>query len=181
MGGIEMIKARVATAWLDGCSGCHMSLFDMDELLLDLADKIELVYSPLVDTKEFPESVDVAILEGAVGNEDNLHILRTVRERSKLLVSLGDCAVTGNITTLRNPFEVRDVLDRAYIENASLKPQIPTEGVPALMKRAEPLHNHVHVDVFVPGCPPSADNIFFTIGEILEGRIPDLGARTRFG
>ncbi|MBI4734221.1 MAG: NADP oxidoreductase [Rubrobacteridae bacterium] len=176
-----MAKARVATAWLDGCSGCHMSLLDIDELLIDLAGKIELVYSPLVDAKEIPEGIDVAIIEGAVGNEDNLHVLKTMRERSKLLVSLGDCAVTGNITTMRNPYKVKDIMERSYIENAPLKQQIPTEGLPALLKKAEPLHDHVHIDVFVPGCPPAADNILFVISEILEGRVPDLGARAKFG
>jgi NAD-reducing hydrogenase small subunit len=176
-----MAKARVATAWLDGCSGCHMSLLDIDELIIDLAGKIQFVYSPLVDAKEIPEGIDVAIIEGAVGNEDNLHILKTLRERSKLLVALGDCAVTGNITTMRNPFKVKDVLERSYIENAPLKPQIPTEDLPALLKKAEPLHDHVKIDIFVPGCPPAADNIFFVISELLEGRIPDLGARAKFG
>ena len=106
-----MSKARVATLWLDGCSGCHMSLLDMDERLLDLAGKIDVVFSPLVDQKEFPENVDVALVEGAVSSDEDLEKIRKVRARSRLLVSLGDCAVTANIPSMRNPFKVQDVLN----------------------------------------------------------------------
>jgi NAD-reducing hydrogenase small subunit len=62
-------KVRVATVWLSGCSGCHMSFLDQDERLVDLAKKISLVYSPIVDIKEFPQNVAVTLIEGAVANE----------------------------------------------------------------------------------------------------------------
>ncbi len=176
-----MSKVRVATLWLDGCSGCHMSLLDMDERLLELAAKIEVVYSPLVDRKEFPENVDVALVEGAVSSDEDLEKIRKVRERSRLLVSLGDCAVTANIPSMRNPFKVKDVLNRAYVENATLSPGAPTASVPTLLAQARPIHEFVKVDVFVPGCPPSADTIFFVLSSLLEGKTPDLSAKTRFG
>ena len=108
------MKARIATVWLDGCSGCHMSLLDMDQRLLELADKIELVYSPLVDAKEFPENVDVTLVEGSISNEENLEQIRRIRERTKILVSLGDCAVTGNVPSMRNAFSEDQVLQSAY-------------------------------------------------------------------
>jgi NAD-reducing hydrogenase small subunit len=92
-----MSKARIATVWLDGCSGCHMSFLDMDERLLDIAASADLVYSPLVDAKEFPENVDVTLVEGAVSSEEDLHKIKHIRERTKILVSLGDCAVTANV------------------------------------------------------------------------------------
>src|SRR5690349_2758055 len=101
-----MTKVRVATVWLDGCSGCHMSFLDIDERVIDLADKIELVYSPLVDLKEFPENVDVALVEGAVSSDEDLHKAQIIRARSKIVVSLGDCAVTSNVPSMRNPFGV---------------------------------------------------------------------------
>lgn len=176
-----MSKARVATLWLDGCSGCHMSLLDMDERLLELAGKIEVVFSPLVDQKEFPENVDVALVEGAVSSDEDLEKILKVRVRSRLLVSLGDCAVTANIPSMRNPFKVADVLNRAYVENATLNAGAPREGVPILRPKARPIHEFVNVDVFVPGCPPSADTIYFVLAEILEGRTPDLSTKTRFG
>ncbi|MFO7682114.1 MAG: NADP oxidoreductase [Chloroflexota bacterium] len=174
-------KAKLATVWLDGCSGCHMSFLDIDERILAIAEKADLVYSPLVDNKDFPEMADVTLIEGAVSSEEDLHKIKKVRAHTKILVSLGDCAVTANVPGMRNPFKVEDVLHRAYIENASLNRQIPVEVIPALLKTSIPVHQVVDVDVFVPGCPPHADTIFFVLSELLEGRIPDLTGKTRFG
>jgi NAD-reducing hydrogenase small subunit len=171
----------MATVWLDGCSGCHMSFLDMDERLLALAESVELVYSPLVDAKIFPEGVDLTLVEGAVSSEEDLHKIRMVRERTKTLVSLGDCAITANVPGMRNPFPVKSVYDRAYIENVTLEPQVPDRVVPRLLARARPIHEFVTVDVFVPGCPPSADTIFYFVSELLAGRQPSISARTRFG
>jgi NAD-reducing hydrogenase small subunit len=91
-----MSKARIATVWMDGCSGCHMSLLDIDEKLLDIAEKIDLVWSPLVDIKEFPDNVDVALVEGAISSEEDVERIHNVRSKTKILVALGDCAVTGD-------------------------------------------------------------------------------------
>jgi len=160
-------KLRLATVWLDGCSGCHMSFLDLDERLIAVADKADLVYSPLVDQKEYPPDVDIALVEGAVSSEDDLHKIQIIRQRTRTLVSLGDCAVTANVPSMRNQFPLQMSLDRAYKENVTLNPGTPTEVVP--------------VDVFIPGCPPSADTIFYAVCELLEGRSPDLSALTRFG
>ncbi len=176
-----MSKARVATLWLDGCSGCHMSILDLDERLLELAGKMDLVFSPLVDIKEFPENVDVTLVEGAVSNEEDLEKIQKVRARSRLLVSLGDCAVTANVPSMRNPFSAQAVLDRAYVENATLNPGAPREVVPPLLPQARPIHEFVKVDMFVPGCPPSADTIYTVLTEILAGRTPKMSTLTRFG
>ena len=121
-------KVRLATVWLDGCSGCHMSLLDIDERLIDLAQLVDVVWGPLVDAKEFPENVDVTLVEGAVSSEEDLHRIRLVRARTKILVSLGDCAVTGNVPAMRNQFGADAVLKRAYLENATLDAQIPRAG-----------------------------------------------------
>ena len=176
-----MGKARVATVWMDGCSGCHMSFLDMDERLLELADKMELVYSPLVDIKKFPENVDVTIVEGAVSSEDDLKKAKLIRARSKILVALGDCAVTSNVPGMRNQFGPKAVLARAYLENASINPLVPSVDVPALLPQSRPLHEFVAVDVFVPGCPPSADLIHHAVAELLAGRMPVLDGSARFG
>ena len=177
-------KPRIATAWLGGCSGCHMSFVDMDERLIDLAPLIDLVYSPIMDVKEFPRDVDATLVEGAVANDENLHQLKLIRERTKVLVSFGDCAVTGNVTAMRNPLRRAEaVLKRAYIENVDINPRRPADPgiVPVLLDRVRPVHEVVPVDVFLPGCPPSADLIHFVLTELVAGRIPDLKDRLKYG
>jgi NAD-reducing hydrogenase small subunit len=174
-------KPKLATVWLDGCSGCHMSFLDMDERLLELADRVELVYGCLVDAKEFPEGVDITLVEGAVSSEDDLRKIRLVRERTRTLVSLGDCAVTSNVPGMRNPFGPRPALDRAYLENATLHEQVPSEGVPALLAESLPVHAWVPVDVFLTGCPPSADRIFEMIVGLLNGEVVEAARVSRFG
>jgi NAD-reducing hydrogenase small subunit len=174
-------KIRLATVWLDGCSGCHMSLLDMDERLLDIADRIELVSSPLMDVKGFPENIDLTIIEGAITNEEDLHKVLGFRKNTKLLLALGDCAVTSNVPGMRNAFSVDELRTRAYIENASAQAQMPDAVVPPLLQRTRPLHEVVKVDVYVPGCPPHADIIFYAIAELLEGRMPDPAKMGKFG
>ena len=114
-----MTRPRLATVWLDGCSGCHMSFLDMDERLLELAERVDLVYSPLVDTKEFPEDVDVSLVEGRSAARKTWTRSEVIRERTPILVSFGDCAVTGNVPGMRNPFGAVPLLERAYLENAT--------------------------------------------------------------
>ena len=176
-----MSKIRLATLWLDGCSGCHMSFLDMDQLLLELAEKVELVYSPLVDAKKFPEKVDVTLVEGAISTEEDIHRIKTVRANTRLLVAFGDCAVTANIPSMRNSFGVERVMNSIYTEREVLNPQVPQECLPKLNNKAVPLHEYVNVDLFVPGCPPSADTIHFVLTELIAGRTPDLALLTRFG
>jgi NAD-reducing hydrogenase small subunit len=176
-----MTLPRLASVWLDGCSGCHMSFLDLDERLLELGQRADLVYSPLIDTKEYPEGVDVCLVEGAVSSEEDLHKIKVIRERTRTLVSFGDCAVTANVPGMRNPIGPRPLLERAYLENATDNPSLPSQVVPKLLPLAMPVHRVVEVDVFLPGCPPSADLIWFTVNELLEGRTPDTARSARFG
>jgi len=175
-------KTKLATIWLSGCSGCHMSFLDQDERLIDLAKKVQLVYSPIADIKTFPENVDVTFVEGAVANEEQQSLLKQARARTKILISLGDCAVTGNVTALRNAWSNSDqaVLERAYIENANANQQIPKD-VPKLLKKVYPLHEVVEVDYFIPGCPPAADIINYVLTELLAGRKPNMEGRSKYG
>jgi NAD-reducing hydrogenase small subunit len=182
-----MERLNIATVWLGGCSGCHMSFLDLDEFLIELAGKINLVYSPIMDVKEYPKNVDVCLIEGAICNEDNLEILHTIRVRTKVLVSFGDCAVTGNVPAIRNQLglgNAENVLQRAYIENAQNNPHLPkADGiVPALLKRVMPVHEAVQVEYFLPGCPPPAGRIKALMLQVLGGQTPKLeGAQLKFG
>lgn len=176
-----MSKVTVATVWLDGCSGCHMSLIDMDERLIELADRIEVVYSPLVDRKDYPEWVDVALVEGAISSTEDLEKIKKIRAHTGLLVALGDCAVAANVPAMRNRFPVEDVMARGYFETAAIQEQVPDQFVPSLLPVVRPIHEVVPVDVFVQGCPPSADTIYYVITELLAGREPALTERTRPG
>jgi NAD-reducing hydrogenase small subunit len=176
-----MGKKRIATTWLDGCSGCHMSLLDMDEHLIDIAGQVDIVYGPLVDAKAIPEGIDVVLVEGAVSSDADAEKLLLLRARSAILVSLGDCAVTANVPGMRNRFPLAEVLSRGYEENATLNAQIPRNDLPRLLDQARPLHEFVPVDVFLPGCPPPAGAIVFMLQELLAGRIPDLSDKSRFG
>jgi NAD-reducing hydrogenase small subunit len=182
-----MDRLRVATVWLGGCSGCHMSFLDLDEFLIDLAGLIDLVYSPVIDVKEYPENVDVCLIEGAVCNEDNLEILHTIRARTRVLVAFGDCAVTGNVPAIRNQLGLRNdenVLQRAYVEGAQANPGIPKEPgiVPSLLPRVLPIQEAVHVEYYLPGCPPDAANIKALLTQVLAGTEPKLeGTQIKFG
>lgn len=200
-----MSRARLATVWLAGCSGCHMSLLDLDEALFALADAVDLVYSPFADVKRFPDDVDVVLVEGAVANADNLELLLEVRRRSRTLIAFGDCATHGNVTALRN--ELGDpgaLVAEAYREAAErLMGQFPgvalpvtganaaagevpgaadADVVPALLPRVLAVHEVVPVDAYLPGCPPSARRIQLAVEAVLRGEAPELPlAERRFG
>lgn len=178
-------RPRLATVWLGGCSGCHMSLLDTDEWLFDLAARADIVYGPLSDVKTYPDDVDVCLVEGAVANTDNLEMAHRVRANTTTVVSFGDCAVTGNVTALRNPLGVpADVLRRVYVDSADGTGAIPgSDGmgpdgldiVPALLPRVLPVHQVIDIDVFLTGCPPSADRIRQAIEALLDGApLPDI-------
>jgi len=170
----QTTKPRIATAWLGGCSGCHMSFLDLDERLIELADKIELVYSPIADVKEFPKQVDVTLVEGAVTNDENEEMAHIIRKQSRYVLSFGDCATTGNVTAMRNRFSNEQLINRAYKELADINNGLPTahEVIAQLTEQAIPLHHVIRVDAFLHGCPPTPDEIWFAINELLQGRIP---------
>jgi len=176
-----MRKIKLATVWLDGCSGCHMSLLDLDAALIPIVRKVDIVYGPLVDAPEFPEDVDVTLVEGAISTQEDVDKLQVIRQRTKTLVSLGDCAVTGNVAGLRNTVPVKKLLQRIYVEGADDNPRIPTDGLPQLQKLARPAQDFVKVDYSVPGCPPQSKTIATLLNTLVEGRKPESLSKIKFG
>jgi NAD-reducing hydrogenase small subunit len=176
-----MKKIKLATVWLDGCSGCHMSLLDLDGGLIPIVRKADIVYGPLVDAQEFPEDVDVTLLEGAISTDEDIERLHQIRARSKVLVSLGDCAVTGNIVGMRNVVPVNKLLQRVYVEGADADAAIPRQNLPQLEKQARPAQDFVKVDVCLPGCPPQHKVIAGLLNNLLEGRKLEANQKIKFG
>lgn len=172
-----MSKPKVASDWLAGCAGCHMSLLDMDERIVKIAELVDLRATPITDLKEPDASgVDVGVLEGGVNNTVNEEVAHRMRKRCKVLVALGDCAVFGGVPAMRNFFTIEETLRRAYVETESTDEngRIPDDPELAVQTRVRALHEVVPVDIHVPGCPPNADVIFYVLSELAQGRKPEL-------
>lgn len=172
-----MAKPKVSSDWMAGCAGCHMSLLDMDERIATIIELAELRATPITDLKEPDETgVDVGVLEGGINNTANEEVALRMRSRCKILVALGDCAVFGGVPAMRNFFTIEEALRRAYIETESTDEsgKIPDDPELCIPTKVRALQEVVPVDVFVPGCPPDADTIFFVLSELAQGRMPDL-------
>ena len=164
-------KARVATASLAGCFGCHMSVLDIDERLLELIQVVEFDRTPLTDIKTLGQC-DVGIIEGGVANAENVEVLRGFRQHCKVLVALGACAITGGIPAMRNQFELKDCLAESYVKGVGVdNPMIPDDPeIPRLLDKVRPIQEVVKVDYFLPGCPPPADAIWTFLNDLLAGK-----------
>lgn len=168
-------RPRIATASLAGCFGCHMSVLDIDERILDLMERVEFDRTPLTDVKILGEC-DVGIIEGGVANAENVEVLREFRERCKVLVALGACAINGGIPAMRNQFGLKECLQESYVDGFGVEsPHVPDDPeIPLLLNKVHPIHEVVKVDYFLPGCPPPADAIWTFLNELLSGGPIDL-------
>lgn len=168
-------RVRIATTSLSGCFGCHMSLLDIDERLLRLAELADFDRSPITDIKHCGPC-DIAIVEGSVCNAENVHVLRELRANSRLLVALGACAVNGGLPAQRNHLDVGDCLTRVYAHRSEgMARAVPNDPeLPLLLDKVRPINEVVRVDYFIPGCPPSGDAIWKYLTDLIDGRIPRL-------
>jgi NAD-reducing hydrogenase small subunit len=169
-----MGKSVIATASLAGCFGCHMSLLDIDERILKLFELVEFNKSPIDDIKTITKPVDIGLIEGGCCNSENVDVLRSFRKNSKVLVSVGECAIMGGLPALRNSIPLKECLDEAYLNSPTVAPEdrlIPSdEDLPIILDRVYPCHEIVKIDHFLPGCPPSADLIWEAVTALVEGR-----------
>jgi len=164
-------KPRVATASLCGCFGCHMSLLDIDERILQLVELVSFDRTPLTDIKTIG-NCDLGLIEGGVANAENVEVLREFRRHCKLIVAVGACAVNGGIPAMRNQFTLKECLEESYVGGVGVhNPGIPKDPeIPLLLNQVHPIHEVVKVDYFLPGCPPSADAIWTFLTELLSGQ-----------
>lgn len=172
-----MTKPKISSDWMAGCAGCHMSLLDIDDRIIKIADLADIRATPITDLKEPDASgVDVGILEGGINNTANEDVALRMRSRCKILVALGDCAVFGGVPAMRNFFTLEESLRRAYIdtESTDAESRIPDDPELCRPTKVRALQEVVPVDIFVPGCPPDADVIYFVLSELAQGRMPEL-------
>ena len=168
-------KIRVATISLCGCWGCTLSILDCDERLLGLLDAITITRSSLTDIKRITERCAVGFVEGGVANEENIETLAHFRENCDVLISVGACAVWGGVPSLRNTIPLAEVFREAYAESPTAVPGAPVvipadPELPRLTTKVFPCHEVVHMDYFLPGCPPSGDAVFAVLDDLANGR-----------
>ena len=142
------------TGW-PGVLGAICPFLDIDERIVDLIGLVNLTATPITDLKHpAKEGVVVGILEGAVNNSTGEEVARRMRERSQILIALGDCAVFGGVPTMRNSVGIQDALQRAYVETEStVDGAIPVHQDIAVMQDCRALDQVVPVDIYLPGCP----------------------------
>jgi coenzyme F420-reducing hydrogenase gamma subunit len=170
--GTAASKKVVATVSLAGCFGCHMSMLDIDLGLLDLVELVAFHRSPFTDIKQFTTRCDIGLIEGGCCSDENVDVLRRFRENCAVLVSVGACAINGNLPALRNWMPLEQTLREAYLEGATADDTalIPHhEDLPKILDRVYPCHEVVKIDYFIPGCPPGADHIYKVVQNILFG------------
>ncbi|HOP29625.1 MAG TPA: NADP oxidoreductase [Spirochaetota bacterium] len=171
-----MSKPVVATASLAGCFGCHMSLLDIDDRILQLIDLVEFHKSPVDDIKTFSKMCDIGIIEGGCCNSENVHVLKDFRKNCKILISLGECAIMGGLPAMRNGIPVKECLEEAYLDGPTVDENkngariIPNDDeIPMILDKVYPCHEIVKVDYFIPGCPPRADLIWEALVALVTG------------
>jgi len=169
-----MAKPKVATTSLCGCFGCHMSLLDIDERILQLVELIDFDRSPINDIKRIEGPVAIGLIEGGCANEENVKVLREFREHCKVLVSVGDCAIGGGVPALRNGIPLSACYDEAYLSGPTVwnpSATIPGDAeIPRLLDKVYPAHAVVKIDYHLPGCPPSADALWEALTALLDNR-----------
>jgi NAD-reducing hydrogenase small subunit len=172
-------KVKIATCSLAGCFGCHMSLLDIDERLPALLELVEFDRSPINDIKHLAEHVDLGLIEGGVCNSENVETLREFRAHCKVLVAIGECGITGGLPSMRNGIPLRECLEEAFVRRGGAHQGfIPDdEELPLLLDKVHPAHEVVKIDYSVPGCPPSAEALWYFLTELVAGRDPSLPSR----
>lgn len=180
------MTVKVASEWLNSCSGCEISILDMGERLLDVLQVAEFVHLPaLMDHKYFGQlgdgrhvdipPADVGIISGGLRNTEHVEVAREMRKKCNLIIALGTCATHGGIPTLANSFTNQEIMQRYYGTETTDQPEAhPGEGLPPLLACCMALDEKIKVDIYMPGCPPHPDHIFNALAALVQGGTPQL-------
>lgn len=190
-----MAKLKLAIYWASSCGGCDVALLDVEEKILAIAEAAEILLWPVALDHKYadveklaPASIDVCLFNGAVRNSENQHLAQMLREKSRVMVAFGSCAVSGGIPALANFKDREDILRRVFVETPSTdnseqvmprpRHQVP-EGVlnlPEFFGFVHSLDQVVEVDYYVPGCPPRPQRIWEVVQAIVAGQLPPPGS-----
>lgn len=190
-----MAKPKFAIYWAGSCGGCEIAFLDIREKILDVDKAVDLVFCPcIMDTKYkdieamSDKEIDVCLFNGMIRNEENLHVAKLLRKKSKVLVAYGSCASEGCIPGLANLTHRDGIFQYVYSESPSVKnnkkilPQTQTKvkagqlTLPLMFKYVRTLDQVVDIDYKMPGCPPVAEQIWAVIEAILSGNLPEKGS-----
>lgn len=151
-----------------------MSLLDIDDRILQLIELVEFNKSPVDDIKTFSKECDVGLIEGGCCNSENVEVLKKFREKCKILVSVGECAIMGGLPALRNGIPVKECLQEAYLNGPTVGLNtdqiLPNDDeLPMILDRVYPCHEIVKIDYYLPGCPPTAELIWNALVALVTG------------
>jgi F420-non-reducing hydrogenase small subunit len=184
------MAAKVASEWLNSCSGCEIAIIDMGERLLTVLDLVEFVHLPaLMDHKYYGQTgadkhmslpeADLGIISGGIRNEEHLEVALEMRKKCKAVIALGTCATHGGIPALINSWQNDELLKRYYsTETTDTYETLPCQGVPPLLDTTYALDEKIGVDIYLPGCPPHPDQVFGALAAFLEGKAPELPTKS---
>jgi len=167
---------KVAFLQLASCWGCHQSLVDMHEKLLDVIPHLEVVHWAAVvdykykDLEAIPDGeIDIGFVEGCSRTEEDVHHLKVLRKKSKALVSFGTCSTFGGVYGMANSYDIEECKKRKFLTADSIvEGTIPTHDVPDFEPFVVPNPEIVPMDLRIPGCPPETDVILKVVGGVLE-------------
>lgn len=169
-----MAKPKLATTSLCGCFGCHMSILDIDERILELVELVDFDKSPIDDIKEFSGRCAIGLIEGGCCNEENVRVLQDFRAHCDILISVGDCAINGGIPAMRNTIPLVECMAEAYLNGPTVynpSGKVPDDpDIPLLLNKVYPCHEVVKIDYHLPGCPPPADTLWQALVALLTDK-----------
>ena len=140
-----MEKLKFAFYWAASCGGCEIAVLDVNEKILDIVAKADILFWPVAmdikykDVEAMPDKhIDVCFFNGAIRTEEQEHMAKLLRKKSKVLVAFGSCACDGCVISLANLWNKETIFERAYLETPSTKnPESMTPKTSVKIKEGE--------------------------------------------